>query len=352
MRENMKGIGKNIMRTAIPCLQTAILVSAVMMAMNPLSCRMTKFGLELLHPDAAMPVIRGFSVTGKQRISIEFSGAVTLTDSALSPAIEIVGVQYTESESGAYIVECEFAETLAAGKRYAFSGRAEDESGNSLTFSLPVEGRNYEIPALEITEVHNRKGSGKEHSVAYPKEEFIELLVLHDGNLAGLEIFSADKNAAVYTFPAVQVKKKEIIIVHLTNADEDGAVSETGGNIKLSKTHWYSSDSARDLWKDGKKSCLADACDAILLVNPVENTVLDAFLYAPDAAEDWPKESIRLAAERSVDAGCWPDADVKSAVQSDGISPSKSFIKTGRKNAADAWDISKSRGETPGSVRR
>ncbi len=348
----MKRLCKNMRRVAAPFFQTAALVIAVMLAMNPLSCRMTKFGLDLLHSDSAPPVIQTFSVSGKQRIGIEFSGVVTLADCALSPEIEIIGMQSAHSDSGTYLVECELAETLAAGKRYEFSGRAEDASGNSLTFSIPLEGRNYEIPALEITEVHNRKGSGKDHSVAYPKEEFIELFVLHDGNLAGLEIFSADKNAAVYTFPAVQVKKKEIIIVHLTNNDEEGAVSETGSNIKLSKTHWYSSDSARDLWKDGKKSCLADACDAILLVNPVENTVLDAFVYAPAAAADWPKESIKAAAERSVEAGCWPDAEVKSAVQSDGISPSKSFVKTGRKNAADAWSVTKSRGETPGTVRR
>ena len=198
--------------------------------------------------------------------------------------------------------------------------------------------------------MHNRKGSGKEHSVAYPKEEFIELLVLHDGNLAGLEIFSADKNAAVYTFPAVQVKKKEIIIVHLTNADEDGAVSETGGNIKLSKTHWYSSDRARDLWNAGKKSCMAKEADVILLRNARDKRILDAFLYAPEAAEDWTSETLKQAAEEAAAAGKWSGADVNSAAKSDGIVPSKSFVKSGRKNAASAWSITKSRGESAGRV--
>jgi len=82
-------------------------------------------------------------------------------------------------------------------KKYHLRGIAEDEAGNSLTFSLPLEGLNYEIPELEITEVHNRKGTAKDKSVPYPKEEFIEVLVRSDGNLAGLELFSADKNAAI-----------------------------------------------------------------------------------------------------------------------------------------------------------
>ena len=198
--------------------------------------------------------------------------------------------------------------------------------------------------------MHNRKGSAKDNSIPYPKEEFIELLVKSDGNLAGIEIFSADKNRIVYKFPPIKVKRKEIIVIHLTNENEAGNANEDGTALNLSKTHWYSSDKARDLWNGDKKTCMGKDCDAILLRNSQNKMILDAFLYAPSTLDEWPKDSVKIAAEQAVSDEKWKSADILDAVKSDGISPSKSFIKTGKSTDAASWVITKSRGETAGRI--
>ena len=341
-----KGLGKII--------QTAALTALAAAGFIPFSCRMTNEGIKLIRSDAPPPAITDFRVTEKNGARIAFTKKVLLKDTALEPELAVSGIEYFFEPSAGnpalYFVDIQFDGAFAAGKKYHLRGTAEDDAGNSLTFSLPLEGLNYEIPELEITEVHNRKGTATDKSVPYPKEEFIEVLVRSDGNLAGLELFSADKNAAIYTFPAIKVKRKDIIVVHLTNADEEGAKDETGDAINLSKTHWYSSDRARDLWNAGKKSCMAKEADVILLRNARDKRILDAFLYAPEAAEDWTSETLKQAAEEAAAAGKWSGADVNSAAKSDGIVPSKSFVKSGRKNAASAWSITKSRGESAGRV--
>ncbi|MGP1458379.1 MAG: hypothetical protein ACTTKL_03620 [Treponema sp.] len=306
-------------------IQTAALTALAATGFIPFSCRMTKEGIKLIRSDEPPAAITDFRVTGKNSARIAFTKNVALENCALSPEIPVSGIEYYSEPSDGnqmpFFADVKFDGDFETGKKYRFGGTAKDSAGNSLSFSLPLEGLNYEIPELEITEVHNRKGTAKDKSVPYPKEEFIEVLVRSDGNLAGLEIFSADKNAAVYAFPAIKVKRKDVIVVHLTNAEEPGAADETGEAINLSKTRWYSSDRARDLWNAGKKSCLAKDCDVVLLRNARDKTILDAFLYAPNAFEDWTNDSMRQAAQDVAVAGKWNGADVQSAAKSDGIVP-------------------------------
>lgn len=337
-------------------LQSAALVILAAFSFIPFSCRPTKEGIKLIRLADTPAVIKDFQVTGKDSARIVFTGSVVLDKCKLMPEIKIGGIEYSESSAPfedcikPYFADYRFEEKLETGKLYKLCGTASDNSGNTLTFSLPIEGFNDEVPSLEITEVHNRKGSAKDNSIPYPKEEFIELLVKSDGNLAGIEIFSADKNRIVYKFPPIKVKRKEIIVIHLTNENEAGNANEDGTTLNLSKTHWYSSDKARDLWNGDKKTCMGKDCDAILLRNSQNKMILDAFLYAPSTLDEWPKDSVKIAAEQAVSDEKWKSADILDAVKSDGISPSKSFIKTGKSTDAASWVITKSRGETAGRI--
>ncbi len=351
----MYGKSSVIKKFILKLLQSAALVGLAAFSFIPLSCRPTREGIKLIHLANSPAVIKDFQVTGKDSARIAFSGGVVLNKCKLMPEIAISGIEYSENPMQSeghinYFADYRFENKLETGKLYKLCGTASDNSGNTLTFSLPIEGFNDEVPSLEITEVHNRKGSAKDNSIPYPKEEFIELLVKSDGNLAGIEIFSADKNRIVYKFPPIKVKRKEIIVIHLTNENEAGNANEDGTTLNLSKTHWYSSDKARDLWNGDKKTCMGKDCDAILLRNSQNKMILDAFLYAPSTLDEWPKDSVKIAAEQAVSDEKWKSSDVLDAVKSDGISPSKSFIKTGKSNDAASWGITKSRGETAGRI--
>lgn len=351
----MYGKSSVIKKFILKVLQSAALVGLAAFSFIPLSCRPTREGIKLIHLANSPAVIKDFQVTGKDSARIAFSGGVVLNKCKLMPEIAISGIEYSENPMQSedcinYFADYRFENKLETGKLYKLSGTASDKSGNTLTFSIPIEGFNDEVPSLEITEVHNRKGTAKDNSVPYPKEEFIEIFVKSDGNLAGLEIFSADKNRTVYKFPAIKVKRKEIIVVHLTNENESGNVNEDGDAVNLSKTRWYSSDKARDLWNSDKKTCLGKDCDVILLRNRQNKVILDAFVYAPSTLEDWSKDSVKIAAEQAASCEKWSGEEIRDAVKSDGISPSKSFIKTGKSNNASSWAVTKSRGETAGRI--
>ena len=109
-----------------------------------------------------------------------------------------------------------------------------------------------ELNLEALTTLIGTNSSGK-----YYKCEFIELRILSDGNLSGLELYSAyDGDSKSYIFPVLDVFRGEVIIVHLRKKDET-AVNELGSDLALSKSK-YSSDKARDLWAENENARLGD----------------------------------------------------------------------------------------------
>lgn len=328
-------------------LRTGIICAAVVIAVNPVSCRLSEEGIVVIDDNYACPKLESYSVTGEKSARLVFDKKVTLKEYSLRPEIPVMSVNM---ESGAEDALCFadiiFENALETGKEYVLYGEVRDKAGNSLTFSLPLIGFNPMIPQLEITEVHPRYASGSNASGKYFKCEYVELRMLSPGNLSGLELFSAyDGDSKKYVFPPVNVKAGEIIIVHLRKKEES-AVSELGEELNLSDTK-YSSDSARDLWAENENARLGDEQDVILVLNSFNGSVLDAVCYAQEGTESWNNPSMENAALKASEEGKWTGKSVTDAVLVPSITASKSLEKIAADNLPASWSLS---GVSPGVV--
>lgn len=91
---------------------------------------------------------------------------------------------------------------------------------------------------------------------------------------------------SLFSFPDVEIKKGEIVIVHLRSAGR-GCISELDDNLNLSSAT-YSVDGIRDIWsgnKDGSR--FNDNADIILIRNPATGVIIDALPYAKSTYETW-----------------------------------------------------------------
>lgn len=333
-------------------LLKAFIISAVVLAAcGPISCRATEEGIIIVDDSYSCPKIEDFYVTGENSARIVFDQKVEFKGFSLNPAVSIerFNVESSESEKSLCLVDVVFSENLQIGEKYSLYGEVSDKTGNSLTFSLPLVGFNGRIPDAEITEVHPKYTSGTNSSGKYYKCEFIELRILSDGNLSGLELYSAyDGEAKKYVFPILDVSRGEVIIVHLRKKDET-AVNETGSDLSLSKSK-YSCDNARDLWAENESARLGDDMDVILLRNSGNGSVIDCVCYADEAALEWKSEEMKNAAELAVESGKWNDSSIVGAVRFSKLTASKSIERIAEECAAESWRMTATSKETPGEV--
>ena len=332
-------------------LKTLLISGVVLAVCGPVSCKATEEGIVLVNDSYSCPKIEDFYVTGENSARIVFDQKVALKGFSLNPlvSVEKVNVECSESEESLCLVDVIFSENLQIGEKYSFYGEVSDRIGNSLTFSLPLLGFNGRIPDIEITEIHPKYASGSNSSGKYYKCEFIELRILSDGNLSGLELYSAyDGAAKSFVFPALEVFRGEILIVHLRKKD-DAAVSELGSDLTLSKSK-YSSDKARDLWAENENARLGDEMDVILLRNSGNGTIIDSVCYAEESSVDWKSDEMKNAAKMAVESGKWNDSSIAGAVKLNKLTASKSIERIAEECSAESWRMTATSKETPGEV--
>lgn len=330
----------------------AVFISMIVLAScGPVSCRATEEGIILVSDSYSCPKIEDFYVTGEKSARIVFDQKVEFKAFSLNPdvSVEKMNIECAEDGGSLCLVDVVFSDNLSIGEKYNFYGEVSDKIGNSLTFSLPLLGFNGRIPDIEITEVHPKYSGGTKASVKYFKCEYVELRVLSDGNLSGLELYSAnDGELKKFVFPALEVFRGEIIIVHLRKK-EDTAVNELGEDITLSKTK-YSSDKARDLWAENENARLGDEMDVILLRNSADGMVVDCVCYADESASEWKSEEMKNAAKIAAESGSWNDSDIAGAVRFTKMTATKSLERIAEESAAESWRLSGTSGETPGEI--
>ncbi len=345
-----KKIGK--IPNSVWILIKTLLVSGIVLAVcGPLSCKATEEGIILVDDSYSCPKIEDFFVTGENSARIVFDQKIDFKGFSLNPAVSVenVKVECSEAEKSLCLVDVIFSENLRIGEKYNFYGEVYDNIGNSLTFSLPLLGFNGRTPDVEITEIHPKYSSGTNSAGKYFKCEYVELRVLSDGNLSGMELYSASDGAAKnFVFPAVEVSRGEIVIVHLRKK-EDSAVNELGGDLALSKTK-YSSDNARDLWAENESARLGDEMDVVLLRKSVGGDIADSVCYAPEDAAEWKTEEMKNAARMAFEAGKWDNPEIAGAVKIAKMTASKSIERIADESFAASWRVSATSGETPGKV--
>lgn len=301
------------------------------------SCKMTAEGIISASDDVESPILLDFSQDSAESLSLSFTEAVQLSNlevrsGNLSTIGELVlsqnhmvvepipfqtsrdsqSVEATNAEAVGTCVQVVFTESqqLEMGATYIFSGIAHDQEGNSLLFQVPFYGFNRNVAGVVLSEVSSEYDK--------PKVEFIELYVHRSGNLAGIELYSVNKNFK-YVFPAVEVSAGEYIVLHMrTLEEESGHVDELDNNLSAS-TASDSCTGVRDLWVSSTSEIIGTS-DVLVLRERAKGKLMDALLYISPKVSDTSKKKILPAGEDVIAEGGWiAGEDGESWLSSDGM---------------------------------
>ena len=331
-------------------LETFFIAGLTILGIIPFSCKVTTEGIEIIGGDYTAPVIEEVNVIDEKTVTMNFSNKINLKNIVVSPSVAGISDSSLHSDteelspalaaaSGLYgKIDTEFnlsedgktitlnlQEETQIGKGYEIFGVVEDRIGNTLTFCIPFTGFNSKFPAMIITEAQIKYGKGTLKGNTIYRGEFVEFLVLEDGNLAGLELFSAaDGDAKKYSFPAIEVKRGEVLLVHLRTIGE-GCISEEGDDLNLA-TAPHSKDGVRDLWLETSLAHFNDSSDIILLRNSVNYSIIDGLMYAAEDALEWKSNVAPYALELAA-SGIYNSSDISAASTSKGCTPQRSLTR-------------------------
>ena len=334
-------------------LIAGITIAAVM----PVSCKITEQGIKVVSGDYVPPVLNNFVVKDESTVSLTFSEKVEITGYVvaiatddlfgseehsstidLSPALERVSgvygtvpcnVVYDEEEPEIQFV---LEQQMEIGQLYQLYAQVRDSVGNTLTLAVPFTGFNSRVPELMITEIQTESVSQNkaEKNTGTYRNEFVELLVLKSGNLAGLELCSGyDGEAKKYVFPAIEVTAGEIFVVHMRNRG-NGCISEEGDDLTLA-TASYTSPEIRDLWTDIETTTLGNKTDIIIVRNRSDNRLLDAVMFRASSVEAWTKTMLDYS-QLLDESEIYESGNIENAFIADSLTTTKTLHRT---NAAE-----------------
>jgi len=223
-------------------------------------------------------------------------------------------------------VDVRFEDQMLVGTDYEIIGTVKDETGNTTTFLIPFVGFNSRVPLMVMTEVQSDSVTSQtntEKNNNHYRNEFVEFLVLTDGNLSGLEFVSAyDGVERKFKFPALEVSKGEILVLHLRNRGQ-GCVSETGDDLSLA-TSSYCSNDIRDLWVTTEDTALGNKTDVLVLWNSFNGSVIDCLMYRESKVTEWNEKYLELV-EKCCESGIYSSCDDEKIAKTDGMSPTKTL---------------------------
>lgn len=235
------------------------------------------------------------------------------------------------------------------GREWVIKLAASDPSGNGSEVLVPIYGINPRLPALRLNEV-NIQGSST-------RPDYIELLVLQDGNLAGLVVAlgSPSDGEPFYVFPSVEVKRGDYVTLHAKPSGKPGEKDET--RHKREATAPLSCANAWDFWWKGGKGLSGTTGGIVLMDNP-RGRVLDALLYTnrTSASDDryggWGSRLNQQRAQWIHRQGVWPVAGEKivpeDAVDSSYVTSTRTLNRRPNKEGKEAWFTGASGTATPG----
>ena len=339
--------------------EVCVLVGITIIAVVPFSCKVSTQGVQVLEGDYVAPQLDSYSVIDERTVELVFTEQVKVTGTVVSPFVEGVSdseehsasedlslalsaaagevgaisadVVYDESNSN--VVRVVLAQDAVVGLKYELYGVVEDVHGNSLTFAVTFVGYNSRIPAIVMTEVQTDlvTKNAEEKSNGTRRAEFVELLALEDGNLAGLELFGCSYGESKkYSFPPIEVSKGEIIVVHMRKTGE-GCVTEDKDLLNLASGAYTRTD-VRDLWSENESKCFGSKTDIIVLKNSLTDSIVDAVMFRESSVLSW--ENLKVdCAEQIANAGIYEGAGVEFATIGDGKTAVMTFTR------ADALDL-------------
>ncbi len=292
----------------IPLIMYVVIVLITILLLTAGSCAFSTDGLVLITGDYSSPKLEDFTLQNEQNASISFSHTVSF------PVLEYYEVPFNEGDEnaeaiflgevrqcsseekeGVYKYHLDFPEKLSASKKYILSGTVKDDIGSTLSFTVGYSGYNSRVPKMIFSEISTEYSN--------PRTEFIEFYILEDGNLAGVLLQSAhDGPQKDYTFPSVEVKKGDYVVLHMRTVEET-AVNELDENLALSVSK-QSNPESRDLWISGKETRLSQN-DVLILRERFNGSIIDSVAYRDGEKSTWAKSSCELFIQEAVTSFSW-----------------------------------------------
>lgn len=273
---------------------------------------------QLDHADVIPPVLTAVELTDAYTLRVSFDEPAQFITSSLfcSDTISSYPTVHAEKASLAF----RFDPAPAPGVEHAVEAQVRDATGNQLRFLVGFYGTNTLLPAMIINEFTTQGGGN------HP--DLVELLVLSEGNLAGVCIYEGTPGnwEQRFVFPDLDVRAGEFVLVHFkpegiaAEVDETRSKSDSGG-LDASPTAW-------DFWVP-EGSGLSGNNGAITLCANPNGSILDAVLYSNRTSESderyrgFGSRDVMERADELHAAGAWSAAGVAVAPE-DAVNPEPS----------------------------
>lgn len=332
--------------------QSAIIAFITLMSISPIGCKVTTEGIKILEGDYSPPILQTLNVLDEFSLELFFSESIEVDGCVVSPVIDGISDSFEHSNTESLSVALKAAsggfgsipiksinsekncvnivldQETVIGEKYELYGNVKDDCGNTLTFCIPFTGFNSRQAKIIITEIQSESVSSQktqEKANGTYRNEFVEFLALTDGNLAGLEMMSAnDGEDRKYSFPPVEVKAGEVFVVHLRNRG-NGCINELSDDLSEA-TASYSNNDVRDLWSEQTETALGNKTDIIVICDSVSRKIVDAFMYRASTVEEWTKKFIDFS-EIVNDCDIFASGGVGNAFVSEGLTSTKTIVR-------------------------
>ena len=312
---------------------TLFISSIFLIIFSGISCTLTPEGISILSGNYESPKFLELKVNSKNSLQLLFSTSINLENLRIYPLDENQEVKVESKNLGEGLWQIDASSDFDCRKKYLIEGYVLDQRGNSLYFKDSFIGFNGRVPKVVINEIRTEYSK--------PKVEFIELKVLSEGNLGGMElVVASDGEEKSYVFPAIEVKPDELVVLHFRKI-EDGCIDEIENDKELSTA--TESSSSVDLWIENTSARIAKS-DVILLKNKRQGEVVDSVLYMESSASSWKTPFLSECAELALASESW----IGNPVISDGVTATRTLSRVNFNKDASAWIVTATSKASPG----
>ena len=319
-------------------LLCAVLLSVVVLSFfTGISCTLNPQGIHILNGDYTSPKLLSFDLLSENSASVRFSRSIILDEIQVENLTSKTNVDIEATDNGNGVWQIIFTENMDCANFYTLEGNVKDAHGNSLYFKNKFQGYNSRVPQLQLNEIRTE--------LSKPKCEFIELLILSDGNLAGMQIITAsDGEEKSIILPPAEVKKGEFVVIHMRKLEED-CVNELDENTLISGG--TESGTHRDLWIDNTSARIAKS-DIIIVKDRFDGNIVDALIFRESSCQNWKNEYMNKCAQEVFQSGIWQGKDEESAVCSDGLTVTRTLCRKDDSHSPNSWIVVATGKHSPG----
>ena len=315
-------------------------ISAILLLVLITGCGPLEDYRQFTDRDIQPPMFISMGTLNTTTLELQFSEEIEANTEYLfiDPAIAISSVTVEGDR-----MEITFEHAMEAGGLFKIETTVSDLTGNSLTILSDFYGFNPNLPEIIINEFTTQG------STTNPDK--VELLVLSEGNTAGMCIFEGvDTNwGQRKILPPIDVNEGDYIIIHFKPQGIDEEIDEIvskdiSGGLNVHPDAW-------DLWVDGGSGLSGNNGTITLFTNP-RGSLIDGVLYSNRTSSSdenyrgFGSTAVMNKADRLFELGGWTAA-VEIIAPEDAIDPEDStatrsmcrnilFIDT---NSKEDWHI-------------